>query len=183
MHGFASTTSRGREFRIRRHGVVDEPRPLRYRSVNDPRPIGLNVVPLVDVTFLLMIFFVIAGTFDTWEGVLSSRMPAVGGSKQGAAVALPISPITVRLSRGGADPNRVVIRIEDFDSSPASFVQLSDELARIRALPGFDAETMVILQADDDVSWQHVVNGWNAAVRAGFKSLAYGDAPPVLTRP
>lgn len=145
--------------------------------MRDPRPIGLNVVPLVDVTFLLMIFFVIAGSFDTWEGVLSSKMPAIGGSGAATAVALPVSPITIRLTRSGPGDGDVSLQIEEFPPSPKTFIELSERLAGIQKLPGFDAETIVILQADDDVLWQHVVNGWNAAVRAGFKNLAYGDAP------
>jgi len=177
LHGFASTASTARNLRIRRHGGVEQARPLRYRGTNDPRPIGLNVVPLVDVTFLLMIFFVIAGSFDVWEGVLSSKMPAVGGRGPATTVALPVSPITVRLTRSGLGDDEVSIEIEDFPPSPKTFLELSENLTRIQRLPGFDGETLVVLQADDDVRWQHVVNGWNAAVRAGFKNLAYGEAP------
>src|SRR5262245_54970786 len=67
--------------------------PLRRRRV-----IGapeLNVVPLVDVLFLLMVFFVIGGVFGLSEGILTSTM-TLGG--QGAGVPLPISPIIVELT-------------------------------------------------------------------------------------
>ncbi len=144
------------------------------RHLRDPRSIGLNVVPLVDVTFLLMIFFVIAGTFEAGEGVLSSQMLATGS---GPGVPLPISPIVVRLTKAGLTVDDFTIRIDRPAITALTFADLADHLARIRGQGGFDGETPVIIYADDEVGWQHVVNGWNAAARAGFANLAFGRPP------
>ena len=46
----------------------------------------------------------------------------------------------------------------------------------IQKLPGFDTETPVVIRADDDVQWDHVVNAWNAAVRCEFVNVAFSDS-------
>lgn len=144
----------------------------RHHRLKGGHSIHLNIIPLVDVTFLLMIFFVIAGTFEQFEGVLSSRMV---DANRAAAVPLPFSPIIVRVSAVGPEEADCRIDIESFFSSPPNPSALTEALLQIHQRPGFDKETPVILTADDKVRWDHVVGCWNAAVRAGCRHVAFSD--------
>jgi len=153
----------------RRRGALASMR--RRNRFRDPRSVALNVIPLVDVTFLLMIFFVIAGAFEVWEGVLASRMLSTGA---GGAAPLPLSPIVVRLShRGPADD--YAIRIDSVARAPEDFRELTERLRRMQEQSGFDEQTPVVIVAEDKVRWDHVVSCWNCAARAGYRSIAFGQ--------
>lgn len=127
---------------------------------------------MIDMSFTMLIFFVATTTFDRPEGVLASKLPREQG--EFIAPALPLSPILVRLSSDG-DPLRCVIRIDRVARPPQNFTELSQTLKDLQQQPGFDDQTPVVLMSEDNVAWDHVVGAWNAAVRAGFKNLVFGQ--------
>lgn len=169
MHGLAGTASHVVN-KITRNARPASRRGLRYRSGRSGTELALNIIPLVDVTFLLMVFFVIAGSFDMFEGVLRSRLPKVGA----ATTPLPFSPVGVRIERiPGEAP---AIRVEPFGYQAANFAELGTYLTTLREQSGLDVETPVVFFVDDNVPWDDAVNGWNASLRAGFTNLAFTKA-------
>ena len=58
-------------------------------------------------------------------------------------------------------------------TAPGSFAELHEQLASLVQDAGFDFQTPVVFVVDDEVRWDHAVNGWNAAIRAGFTKLAF----------
>ena len=155
------------------HDVESTP-PLPRRGWARRAP-ELNVVPLIDVLFLLLVFFVIAGTFAVGEGILESRM--LPGSGRGAGVPLPFDPIVVEF-KSGSGSARFWIRLMGKPELLKSHAELTRELSRLRSLSGFGAETPVVIVSDDNVVWDDVAGGWNAALRAGFRQIAFGYPPP-----
>ncbi len=143
---------------------------LRRRRLRRHRSsvLSMNFAPMIDVTFLLLIFFLVTTTFEKPEGLFAARLPRDSGQ---AALSLPISPLIVRLTPAG-DGCR--IRIDNFTEAPASFGDLAAFLKNVQGNPGFDERTPVVIVADDDLAWNHVVGCWNAAVRASCKSIAFG---------
>lgn len=132
----------------------------------------MNLAPMIDVTFLLLIFFLVTTTFERAEGVFASNLPRDTGAP---AVALPISPIVVRLSQTGPAHDDFAIRLDKLSNQPATFGALTDLLRELQAEPGFDNETPVVIVAQNDVRWDHVVGCWNAALRAGCKRIAFAE--------
>ena len=57
---------------------------LRRRSASEDRPIGLTA--MIDVTFLLLIFFLCTLRFRSFEGKLEAFLPRDGGSQRSAQV-------------------------------------------------------------------------------------------------
>jgi biopolymer transport protein ExbD len=146
---------------------------LRRRLARRSRGLqGINVAPMIDMTFLLLIFFVVTTTFEKREGVLSSRMP----EESAVAAPLPIRPIVIRLSPAGVDSELSRILLEPSDQRPSNFRELHDLLIQLRQRPGFDAQTPVIVRAEAAVIWDHLVNAWNAAIRAGFQNIAFAES-------
>jgi biopolymer transport protein ExbD len=135
--------------------------------------VSLNLTPMIDVTFLLFIFFTVSTTFKRAEGVLASRVPQLSGQVS-APPALPISPIVIRLSPLPGQPADCHILVEGFSLEPAGFDELTTVLRQIQSNPGFDADTPIVILASDHVLWDHVVSGWNAAVRAACRNIAFG---------
>ena len=149
---------------------VEFHRPRKERKTARPPSIALNMAPMIDMTFLLFSFVLVTSTFDRPEGILASEMPRQGGS---SAVALPFSPIVIRLGQTGPGREDYVIRVDRFANSPARFAELPDFLRGIQSEPGFDQGTPVVIVAEDDVSWDHVVSCWNAALLAECKNIAF----------
>ena len=144
----------------------------RKRAPRQATVLTLNLAPMVDVVFLLLIFFISTTTFKRAEGILPSRLPKRGGLA--GEVAPPITPIVVHLFQTGPGPTDYAIRVENFIHAPPTFNDLAVFLKEIQANPGFDQETPVVIQAANEVLWDHVVGCWNAAVRAGCKRISFG---------
>jgi len=134
---------------------------------------AVNIAPMIDVSFLLLIFFLVTTTFERAEGILSSAMPEERGER--AAAALPISPIVVRVQQSGPDLEDVRLSIDRFDDVPQRFDELPEFLSGVFEMPGFDRDTPVVIVAGNDVAWDHVVSCWNAAVRAGATQIAFAE--------
>jgi biopolymer transport protein ExbD len=128
--------------------------------------------PMIDMSFLLLVFFMTTTRFSAPEGILSSQMPAYGAGGTGPAVALPLTPLIMRVA-AGPDASAVKISIDRFDSAPRDLTGLPEFLGKVLSEPGFDADSPMIIVADDAVHWDHVVNAWNAALRAGWKNIAF----------
>lgn len=134
--------------------------------------IAVNFAPMIDVTFLLLIFFLVTTTFEPAEGILASKMAKDLGV---ASVALPLTPIVVQLTQMSEAHDDVAIHLERFPQErPRTFLELTETIRRIHNLPGFDRDTPLVIAAGSDVRWDHVVGCWNAAVRAGCSAIAFG---------
>jgi biopolymer transport protein ExbD len=126
---------------------------------------------MIDVTFLLLIFFLVTTTFKRAEGIFVAELPKDTGAP---SAALPISPIIVRITQPDPAGEEYQIRIENFTRAPQSFGDLARFLRDIQGNPGFDRETPVVILPAPDVRWDHVVNCWNAAVRAKCQNITFG---------
>ena len=158
LNGSSAGRTGGRPFRIRSR--------RRYTP-----PLTLNLAPMIDVTFLLLIFFSVTTTFKRAEGYLSAKLPKDAGQP---TVTLPISPVIVRVQQYGAELGDYRLRIDHFLNAPATFSELTEFLITVQGNPGFSTATPVVIAAEPDVAWDHVVNCWNAAVRAGCKNISFG---------
>ncbi len=161
----------------RRAGFMGGGRPGRsWRRGRGPGGVGaaiaVNFAPMIDVTFLLLIFFLVTTSFERAEGILASDLPRDRGTPM---VALPLSPIVIRLSQTGVKAEDIAISIDRFDPVPQDFEELPAVLAQIHQRPGFDKQTPVVIVAENDVRWDHVVNCWNAALRAGCERIAFAE--------
>ena len=150
--------------------------PLRHYTPPSVLMTLSRLAPMIDLSFLLLIFFMTTTRFAPSEGLLTSGMPKYGGGVAGGPTApLPLSPIIVRLSVSGPDDADYVIRVDRFENPPTRLAGLPEFLRGIQQQPGFDADTPVVIVADDDVRWDHVVNCWNAAIRAGYEKIAFAE--------
>ena len=145
---------------------------VRRGRARQSSPITLNLAPMIDVTFLLLLFFLVTTTFGRPEGILVSDLPPEQGA---ASVSLPLSPIVVRVRQEGPGAEDYLIYIDHFERLPGDFTELADMLRAIQREPGFDEHTPVVIVPDGAVAWDHVVNAWNAALRAGARTVVFGS--------
>lgn len=132
--------------------------------------ITLNLTPMIDVVFLLLLFFLAASRFGTNEGMLAAHLPAHSAA---ISMEIPRTPIRVRFVSPADSPDRCSVTIERFNDSPLPVGELAEALKKIQQQPGFDANTPVHLMADDEVRWDHVVNAYNASLAAGYGKVFF----------
>ena len=117
----------------------------------------INMVPFIDVMLVLLIIFMVSAPLIT-TGVVD--LPTVGKSKQ--------RPEHVVELIVGKD-ERVRIRLDSKDEGKP--VTLDKIAARVRDLQAGDANTPVVISADQSVKYQTVVDVMNRLQKAGVQRV------------
>ena len=132
-----------------------------------------NITPLLDVLFLLLLFFVLASKFRQDEGMIPGSLPPPDQPSSG----VPPTPPTILEVRGdGEDSDRAIFSFqgesEGIIDSNEIFRQLQ---ARFNAMgnPVQAAEDGIVIIKYYDARWQFIVDAYNQAARAGFKKISF----------
>jgi biopolymer transport protein ExbD len=159
MHGRDETNERRRGAGRWRGPVRSAPKP----KLQPP------LTPMIDVTFQLVIFFLLTMTFRAQEGQIPGSLPRVGGIAAGEQV--PLEPLVIEISPLG--PNRSMCRYEV--TGQAALLSSPDELHEaLRARrQEIGQDEPVILRPAANVPWRFVVEAFNQAVRAEYTSIGY----------
>jgi len=129
---------------------------LRSQRVDDP---DVNLTPLIDVVFLLLIFFMVSTTFDK-ESELSIELPKADGAlleKNSLQVEVSID------AQGSYAINSERIINTQIDTLKAAIVKVAGDK---RDIP-------MIISADGKASHQSVVAAMDAARQLGFSRLTF----------
>ena len=127
------------------------------------------MTPMIDVVFLLLVFFVWTASFQTIEFVLDSQVAAAQGTEVAEPTASPPS----------AFEEDIVIRIKSEGGSLAWSVNqrtaqsLEDVESRLNGLAEVDTSAKVILHPDPAVPLEFVIGAFDAAQVAGFTKVAF----------
>jgi len=157
------------------NGTVHHVSERQKRKKDRPRkPMQPPLTPMIDVTFQLLIFFLLACDFRYTEGQIEATLPNVSGPQ--AAPDLKHDPISVTLSPAGIDGEGVSIEVSEFGTANGP-QELFDMLVRQHDRYGDDADDVpVLIKPTQGVWWTHVVNAFNQAVRSRFKKIAFAPA-------
>ena len=128
------------------------------QSGDDDAITGINVTPLVDITLVLLIIFMVTATFLTQSTGLNVDLP-----KAGSAQNLPAKRIELSVTRDGA----VWV-----DGQSVANEQLTACLAA--KLQQTSLKTVVI-RADADVPYKHVADAMDAASALGAEITLAAD--------
>jgi len=138
---------------------------------------ALNIVPFMDMSFTLLLFLCLATSFSLGEGVLTANLPVgTGGNEGSGEEKLTEMPLTILIESAGDNAYR--IRLDRFQETASDFVGLADQLKKLQTVNGgpYPDTTQVVIKPAVDVRWQHVVNAFNAAVKARYKNIAFAQS-------
>jgi biopolymer transport protein ExbD len=167
--------------------ILDKPQSpheIAYRKKPKHRPpaqIRPPLMPLIDVMFTLLMFFLIAARVRTAEGLIPSNLPELRGAH---STSLKITPIRILVHPSGTDSELAYFEIEN----------TSYQWPAAEGLYGFlhayaqredPARVPIFIKPVGPVRWEHVVNAFNQAVRAKFSQIGFspssaGAAAPPL---
>ncbi|MFI4956829.1 MAG: ExbD/TolR family protein [Gammaproteobacteria bacterium] len=120
-------------------------------------PLSLNVTPLIDVVFLLLIFFMTSTTFLK-ETALEISLPSLHVLNEIPAK----NTLRITVSRQGA------YHVNDEALPNNAMATLSHALAATQA---FDANTVVLIAADAHAPYQSVMRAMDAAGKLGYGKI------------
>ena len=147
----------------------------------------LEMTPMIDVTFLLLIFFMCTLKFKTLEGKLEAFLPKDVGVSPAAATELERVAIEVEVLEEGRRLDPVTGAPWDgqgryrFDSSrrlsyrvgPFRTTRLSELLSRLKQLRASDPTLKATLDARPGVVYADVVKVLDLVLAAGFQELTF----------
>jgi biopolymer transport protein ExbD len=134
---------------------------IEFRRRKKHNVIDLNVTSLVDVLFLLLIFFTLTSTFKR-AGELDLQLPESTTAGPTASAGPGQQPVALVLTEQGT----LLL-----DGAPTSFEALPPKL---RALREREPDRQVLIEAEKDVGHGEVVRLLDAVRTAGFTGVGIG---------
>ncbi len=148
-------------------------RRYRQEAFEEDEP-ELNISSLIDVCFLLLIYFLVTTTLQKRETDLPMQLPAALPSQEQP----PIDPLFIKIDASGAiyrgaGPSQMLL---DTDTSVHELPLLSQELETYSsASASADSQPLVQIYADGEAKEQRVVDVLNALAGAKISKVTFTD--------
>jgi len=149
----------------------------RKRRDIEPASMQLNLTSMIDVIFLLLIYFVVTASFAVGEGTITAKLPQ-GTGDPSTSPKPPERPLEITLTSAGASGYRIQVP----GSVPGTFTELQQVLVNLQHDPErgrsgvYKPDNPVIIKPGGQVRWIHVVNAFNAAVAARYSNVSFAQA-------
>jgi biopolymer transport protein ExbD len=131
----------------------------------------LDISPLIDVAFLLLIYFIVTQTLQKSEADLSLVLPGV---EKTDSKEVKIDQMLVSINAEGA----VIVNDEVSDSDPNDHVlpNLTERLTRYAASAEIaSTETQVIIDCDEEAVGQRFIDVLNVCAKAKIKNVSLAN--------
>jgi len=149
--------------------------PPARRRPRTPMSIGLNLTSMIDVVFLLLVYFMVATDFRKAEEVYTLDLPERSEGMSADPFELDEEPllVLVRTSGSGGDSYRLSL---DGPWDPVQDFQGLYEFLQSRQVDGmgggiFGSDHPIVIIPDSTVHWEYTIDAFNAAVRAGYVNV------------
>lgn len=154
--------------------LAERRRRAMMRHASSPS-IRLNMTPMIDVVFLLLIYFVLVADFAKPERLAPLD---VAQSEEGASdpFALPEVPSVLTIASSGEERDAFGVRTEQpVFAVPGDFASVSS-----RALESLGARHPIVVRTDPSTRWEHAVVAYRTLRDVGFErvDLVYEELTP-----
>lgn len=128
----------------------------------------LSISALIDVAFLLLIYFIVSTTLEKQEADLTLSLP---GTSAGSVEPVQIDPLRISIATDGSV--RVNDQITDADPQDRRLPGLTQRLTRFSSSASLtSSKALVIIDCSDDVLQQRFIDVLNACHKAGLKQIS-----------
>jgi biopolymer transport protein ExbD len=126
---------------------------------------GFQIAPMVDVVFVLLLFFMASAGSQIVERELNISLPSGRG---GAAAGPPPTPMIIDIDANGVvSMNNRVFDTPASKELPELRAQLKDNIER------FGEDNPVIIRPNDNARQERIIDVLNSAAGAGVKNLTF----------
>lgn len=145
-----------------------------YRTIpHGKRAIVLRMAPMIDIIFLLLIFFLVAGKWQPQQGQLPFKLPAAGGSTMQIG---KTEPLVIKLTSrenactAGFADQRIRLQQEQMgESLTAMLEKLKTTLEKQNRTTGDPVEIV----CGDGVEWDYFAKVYNLLYGAGITEITF----------
>ena len=127
--------------------------------------VGFQIAPMVDVVFVLLLFFMAAAGSQIIERELNISLPSGRGQASGGP---PPTPMIIDIGADGVvSMNSRIFDTPASKELPELRAQLKDNIDR------FGEDNPVIIRPDDNARQDRIIDVLNSAAAAGVKNLTF----------
>ena len=144
---------------------------MRFQRSNEDVDADINLTPLIDVVFLLLIFFMVTTTFSR-EAEIKLKLPEATSAEQTSDEDLVV---TIQIS----DIGQFAVQGPE-DEEPRELINSSLDTLRkaIERAAGDLTEPVILIRADRLTPHESVVSAMDAARRLGFFQITFATGQP-----
>lgn len=133
----------------------------RARNYQDRK--SMNVTPLIDVIFLLMIFFLMTINFNKTEGVLENQLPRVSGQES---------------SEDPQDYEKVRLRVKMLRDNNQMKIYLQERIVftyddLLYYLDQLPRDILIIIEPANKVPYKHVIGVYNTCIKSKKENIVF----------
>ena len=151
------------------------------RGVSGRTRLVLSITPMIDVVFLLLVYFLLTTGFVSQERLLRTEAAPARADARDATdgregLRLEQDPLVIRLVREGGG-TRIALSAplaQPLDAQGLEQVLRDAMLAPARPNGLFAPDHPIRIAPARDVPWDDVVASFHAVMRAGYSSVAFG---------
>jgi len=147
-------------------------RKKRRKGVGDEE-MELQLTSMIDVIFQLLIYFVITANFVIYEGTIKATLP--GNNNPNKIDQMDeLQMLTIKLTSPPEEPTySISINGKDIHGGATALYAWLENGIRTGEID--KVEQIVQISPDGHVRWQHVVNVFNACVRAELEKIGFAQ--------
>ena len=132
---------------------------------------GLQIAPLIDVVFLLLIYFMVSARLKRPEADISLTLP--GSVSSSVELIIPDEQIIDVLEDGKIILNNYIFYKKD----KSDLVELENILRRYNAASRqSNSEAMITISAQDNSVHERMIDVLNACASAGIKNISFNSS-------
>ena len=141
---------------------------MRFRDNSSSKKVDLQLAPMVDVVFLLLMYFVVSWNFAKFESEVNVSVPKAEESAPSAQ-----------------SPGELVIAVAidgsiTVNNQPLTRQELSEKLSRVASLfPG----QAVILKGEGDAEFRYVMSVLDLCQKSGIFNVAFAAMQSAPAKP
>lgn len=135
---------------------------MKFQS-RQPEPATMQLAPMIDIVFLLLIFFIVTWQFTRSETELSVSVPT---AQEGAEPQRQVGEIVINILADGT------VRIE------GGTVDLEQLLVKLAKIAGEFKNQPVRIRGDGGVAYQRIVEVIDTCQKAGIWNISFATQRP-----
>lgn len=154
----------------------------RQRHGRGTARIGLNLTAMIDVVFLLLVYFMVATEFKLGEEIYRLDLPERQAARQPQdPFDLDDEPLRITVASLGPGARSYRLRIEGPYAQPRTFEELHDFLRQRRIGESgtgglFEPDHPIVIAPVRQTRWDHVIEAFNSAARARYTNITFGPS-------
>jgi biopolymer transport protein ExbD len=136
---------------------------MRFNNATRLEKTEFQLAPMIDIVFLLLIFFLITWSYARFETELDISVPA---AEQGATPERQVGEIIVNVNADG----EIVVNSVTLNET--------ELLGKLNRLVRFRDNQAVILRGDGKVTYEKIVEVLNICYKANIRNVAFATTRP-----